>query len=47
MFIAYNELRFRASQSGNVKLVRNLQRLLIKSYDGKLLATRKVTQDNK
>lgn len=37
---------YRASQSGNVKLVHSLQRLLIKSYYGKLLATRKVTQDN-
>ncbi|MGI0480139.1 group II intron reverse transcriptase/maturase [Geminocystis sp. CENA526] len=37
---------YRASQNGNVKLVHSLQRLLIKSYYGKLLATRKVTQDN-
>ncbi|WPF88566.1 group II intron reverse transcriptase/maturase [Cyanobacterium aponinum AL20118] len=37
---------YRASQNGNVKLVHNLQRLLTKSYYGKLLATRKVTQDN-
>ena len=37
---------FRASQSGNVKLVRKLQKLLISSYYAKLLATRKVTQDN-
>ncbi len=37
---------YRASQNGNTKLVHNLQRLLIKSYYGKLLATRKVTQDN-
>jgi RNA-directed DNA polymerase len=37
---------YRASQSGNVKLVHRLQRLLIKSYYGKLLATRRVTQDN-
>ncbi|WP_069791690.1 group II intron reverse transcriptase/maturase (plasmid) [Cyanobacterium sp. IPPAS B-1200] len=37
---------FRASQSGNVKLVRKLQKLFISSYYAKLLATRKVTQDN-
>jgi RNA-directed DNA polymerase len=37
---------YRASQNGNVKLVHSLQRLLVKSYYGKLLATRKVTQDN-
>lgn len=37
---------YRASQNGNVVLVQSLQRLLIKSYYGKLLATRKVTQDN-
>ncbi|BAQ60480.1 retron-type RNA-directed DNA polymerase [Geminocystis sp. NIES-3708] len=37
---------YRASQRGDVKLVHSLQRLLIKSYYGKLLATRKVTQDN-
>jgi RNA-directed DNA polymerase len=37
---------FRASQSGDVKLVHKLQRLLTKSYFGKLWATRKVTQDN-
>jgi RNA-directed DNA polymerase len=35
-----------ASQNGNVKLVHSLQRLLVKSYYGRLLATRKVTQDN-
>ncbi|WP_324282159.1 group II intron reverse transcriptase/maturase [Cyanobacterium aponinum UTEX 3221] len=37
---------YRASTSGNVKLAHKLQRLLTKSYYGKLLATRKVTQDN-
>jgi RNA-directed DNA polymerase len=37
---------FRASQSGDVKLVHRLQRLLTKSYFAKLLAVRKVTQDN-
>ncbi len=37
---------FRASQNGNVKLVRKLQKLLTSSYYAKLLATRKVTQDN-
>jgi RNA-directed DNA polymerase len=37
---------FRASQSGDVKLVHSLHRLLTKSYYGKLWATRRVTQDN-
>jgi RNA-directed DNA polymerase len=37
---------FKASQVGNVKLVHRLQRLLTKSYYGKLWAIRKVTQDN-
>ena len=37
---------YRASQNGNTILLHSLQRLLIKSYYGKLLATRKVTQDN-
>jgi RNA-directed DNA polymerase len=37
---------FRASQSGDVKLAQSLQRLLTKSYYGKLWATRRVTQDN-
>jgi RNA-directed DNA polymerase len=37
---------YKASQSGNVKSVHRLQRLLITSYYGKLWATRRVTQDN-
>jgi RNA-directed DNA polymerase len=37
---------YKASKSGNVKLVHKLQRLLTKSHYGKLLATRKVTQEN-
>jgi RNA-directed DNA polymerase len=37
---------YQASQKGDVKLVHKLQRLLIKSHNGKLIATRKVTQDN-
>lgn len=37
---------YRASQSGNVVLVRRLQKLLSKSYYAKCLAVRKVTQDN-
>lgn len=38
---------YKASKSGNVKLVHKLQRLLTKSYYGKLLASRRVTQENK
>jgi RNA-directed DNA polymerase len=37
---------YKANQNGNVVLVHSLQRLLVKSYYGKLLATRRVTQDN-
>ena len=37
---------YKASQSGAVKRVHKLQRLLTTSYYGKLWATRKVTQDN-
>jgi RNA-directed DNA polymerase len=37
---------YRASQNDDVKKVHKLQRLLTKSYYGKLLATRRVTQDN-
>lgn len=37
---------YRASQRGDIKSVHKLQRLLTTSYFGKLLATRRVTQDN-
>lgn len=37
---------YRASQRGDVKSVHRLQRLLIKSWYGRLLAVRRVTQDN-
>ena len=37
---------YRASQRGDVKLVHRLQRLLIKSWYGRLLAVRRITQDN-
>lgn len=37
---------YRASQQGNVKLVHRLQRLVIKSWYGRLLAVRRGTQDN-
>ncbi|PHV60975.1 group II intron reverse transcriptase/maturase [Cyanobacterium aponinum] len=37
---------YKASQNGKVKLVHSLQRLLTKSYYGKLLSIRRVTQDN-
>ena len=37
---------FKASRRGNVKLVRRLQKLLIKSWAAKCLAVRRVTQDN-
>lgn len=38
---------YRASQRGDVKTVRKLQRLLSRSRSGKLLAVRRVTQDNR
>jgi RNA-directed DNA polymerase len=37
---------YRASQSGNLVLARKLQKILTKSLSARLLATRKVTQDN-
>jgi RNA-directed DNA polymerase len=37
---------YKASQSGNVKLVHRLQRLLTRSYYAKLLAMRRISQDN-
>lgn len=37
---------FQASSNGNHQLVRQLQRTLTRSYYARLLATRKVTQDN-
>ncbi len=36
-----------ASRNGQVKLVRSLQKTLVNSYNAKLLAVRRVTQDNK
>lgn len=38
---------YRASRRGQVKLVHKLQRLLVKSWYGRLLAVRRVTQDNR
>ncbi|XWK91446.1 MAG: group II intron reverse transcriptase/maturase [Phormidium sp.] len=38
---------YRASNCGDVKTVRRLQKTLIRSWYARLLATRKVTQDNK
>ena len=38
---------YQASQRGDVKTVRRLQRLLIKSWSAKCLAVRRVTQDNR
>lgn len=37
---------YRASCCGNVKVVRKLQRLLLKSWSARCLAVRRVTQDN-
>lgn len=37
---------FRASQRGDVKSVRRLQKTLMRSWSGKCMAVRKVTQDN-
>lgn len=38
---------FKATKMGNLKLVRNLQRLLLRSYSNILISVRKVTQINK
>jgi RNA-directed DNA polymerase len=38
---------YKASQNGDIKTVRKLQKLLVKSKSAKLLAVRKATQDNK
>jgi len=38
---------YKASQSGNVQLQRRLQKTLMRSWSARLLAVRKVTQDNK
>ncbi len=38
---------YRASENGNVKLVRKLQKMMVASWSAKLLAVRKVTQENK
>ncbi|MEQ8540884.1 MAG: reverse transcriptase N-terminal domain-containing protein, partial [Coleofasciculus sp. D1-CHI-01] len=37
---------FRASNRGDVKAVRRLQKTLMKSWSARALAVRKVTQDN-
>ena len=37
---------YQASRRGDVKAIRKLQRLLMKSWSARLLATRRVTQDN-
>ncbi len=38
---------YRASQRGDVRTVHRLQRLLVKSWSARCLATRRVTQDNR
>jgi RNA-directed DNA polymerase len=38
---------YKASQRGDVKAVRRLQKTLIRSWSAKCLAVRRVTQDNK
>lgn len=38
---------FRAKREGNVKLVKQLQKLLVKSFAAKTIAVRKITQDNR
>jgi RNA-directed DNA polymerase len=37
---------YKATKGGNLKLVRNLQRLLMRSYSNILLSVRRVTQQN-
>ncbi|NEQ62917.1 MAG: group II intron reverse transcriptase/maturase, partial [Moorea sp. SIO4A1] len=38
---------YRASQRGNVRVVRKLQKTLMKSWSAKMIAVRRVTQENK
>jgi len=38
---------YRASQNDDIKLIRKLQKTIINSWYAKLLAIRKVTQENK
>lgn len=38
---------FRAKKEGNVKLVKQLQKLIVKSFAAKAIAVRKVTQENR
>lgn len=38
---------FKATQDGNWRKVRNLQKLMLRSYSNVLLSVRKATQDNK
>ena len=38
---------YQAANCGDVKRVHNLQRLLLSSYSARLLAVRRVTQDNR
>jgi RNA-directed DNA polymerase len=38
---------FKATQNGDIKRVRSLQRLMLRSYSNVLLSVRKATQDNK
>lgn len=38
---------YRASQRGDTRMAQSLQRLLLKSRSAKLLATRRITQENK
>ena len=38
---------FKATEEGNWRKVRNLQRLMLRSYSNALLAVRKATQENK
>src|SRR5215470_15487494 len=37
---------FRATQEGNLKKVRSLQKLMLKSYSNRLVSVRRVTQRN-
>jgi RNA-directed DNA polymerase len=38
---------YRATQQGNVRTVHKLQKLLVKSWYARLLAVRRITQDNR
>ena len=46
LFLSFQKRIYRASQRGDARTVRQLQKLLIKSWSARCLAVRRVSQDN-